>query len=45
MRHSTATPRRSWYALTREEKQQRLSELRRRQQADIELEVRRLQSR
>ena len=45
MRHTTATPRRSWHALTAEQKQQRLAELRRRQQTDIELEVRRLQPR
>jgi hypothetical protein len=45
MRRTTATPRRTWNALTPEEKQQRLADLRRRQQSDIELEVRRLQSR
>ena len=31
-----------WRSLSREEKQRRLAELRRRQQAQIELEVRRL---
>jgi hypothetical protein len=45
MRHANAAPRRTWHALTPEEKQQRLTDLRRRQQSDIELEVRRLQSR
>ena len=36
------THRNTWHALSIEEKQERLSELRRRQQAQIEIEVRRL---
>ena len=39
------TRRRSWHALTEEEKQLRLEELRRRQQAEIELELRFLRRR
>ena len=42
MRHGTTRPARTWHALSREQKQQRLGELRRRQQAQIELEVRAL---
>ena len=44
MRHQKAT-RTTWHVLTPEEKQERLTELRRRQQAQIELEVRRLRHR
>ena len=40
MRHQT--PLRTWNALSIEEKQQRLSEMRRRQQTQIEVEARRL---
>jgi len=39
------TRRRSWHALTPEEKQLRLDELRRRQQAQIEVELRFLRRR
>jgi hypothetical protein len=42
MRHRAARGVRTWHALSREEKQARLAELRRRQQSQIELEVRRL---
>ncbi len=44
MRHPK-TYRSTWHALSLEEKQERLSELRRRQQAQIEIEVRRLHHR
>ena len=39
------TRRRSWHALTDEEKQLRLDELRRRQQAQVEVELRFLRHR
>jgi hypothetical protein len=39
----TRTTRRSWHSLTRDEKRLRVTELRRRQQHDIEVELRRLQ--
>lgn len=42
MRHPTASRARSWHALTPEQKQARLAELRRRQQAQVEAEARRL---
>lgn len=42
MRHRTTSRSGGWRALTPEQKQQRLADLRRRQQAQIELEVRRL---
>jgi hypothetical protein len=46
MRHQTATARHAaWRALPPAEKQERLAELRRRQQAQIEIEVRRLRHR
>ena len=40
MRHPNT--RRTWHALSVDEKQERLSEMRRRQQAQIEVEARRL---
>ena len=40
-----STRRSTWHALSVEEKQERLAELRRRQQAQIEIEVRRLRHR
>jgi len=43
MRHQN-TSRHGWHALSVDEKQARLSEMRRRQQAQIELEVRRLRA-
>jgi hypothetical protein len=43
MRHPKAHRPTAWHALTFEQKQERLAELRRRQQAQIELEARRLQ--
>jgi hypothetical protein len=43
MRHRTPSRTGGWRALTPEEKQERLADLRRRQQAQIELEARRLQ--
>ncbi len=43
MRHQN-TSRNGWNALSVDEKQARLSEMRRRQQAQIELEVRRLRA-
>jgi hypothetical protein len=43
MRHQKAHRPTAWHDLSLEEKQERLAELRRRQQAQIELEVRRLQ--
>jgi len=39
----TRTTRRSWHSLTRDEKRLRVTELRRHQQHDIEVELRRLQ--
>jgi len=45
MRHTRAPRTNAWHALSVEEKQERLSELRRRQQAQIETEVRRLRNR
>ena len=43
MRHQN-TSRHGWHALSVDEKQARLSEMRRRQQTQIELEVRRLRA-
>jgi hypothetical protein len=42
MQNTAPGPRESWRALTVEEKQRRLEQLRREQQRQIELEVRRL---
>lgn len=42
MRSARTRAARTWHALSREEKQQRLASLRHTQQAQIELEVRRL---
>lgn len=43
MRHPTARRARTWHALSPEQKQARLADLRRRQQAQVESEARRLQ--
>jgi hypothetical protein len=40
MRHRAAPGRRTWHALSPEQKQERLAEWRRRQQARVELEAR-----
>jgi hypothetical protein len=40
MNEQLIQPRRSWHALTDQEKELRLTELRRRQQAQIEIELR-----
>ncbi|MCW2795497.1 hypothetical protein [Nocardioides sp.] len=45
MRHQIEHRRRTWHSLTPEQKQERLRDLRRNQQAQIELEVRRLHHR
>ena len=42
MRQQVTVQRRPWHALTEEEKQERLAELRERQQRQIEREARRL---
>jgi hypothetical protein len=42
MRHTSEHRTNAWHALSVEQKQERLAELRRRQQAQIEREVRRL---
>lgn len=42
MRRPSSLRRRDWHALSREQKQERLAGLRRRQQVQVELEARRL---
>jgi hypothetical protein len=45
MKQQLEVRRRSWHALSDEEKQERLAEVRRRHQAQIEVEARRLRQR